>query len=109
MAPAKGKLGPERPELPVSPKSLSVQLADLRAVERHVSDQSFLGKHKAEDRSLQSLGVIVAAGTLRQHGYAGVCTHCPTLGTGEFIQCFLGHEHDDLIVLCDTQCEADRG
>src|SRR5580658_2825348 len=98
----KRTLGPGRPERLTSEK-LSVQLGNLRAVQRHISDQSLRAIHKAKDRSLQGLGVIVPASTLGHHGYARIRTYRPPLGAGEFVQRFLGHEHDDLRMPCDTQ------
>ena len=44
---------------------LLVELGDLRTFQRSVAEQTLLAEYKAEDRSLQRLGVIVATRALR--------------------------------------------
>src|SRR5258708_5093941 len=91
-----------------APTGLAVELVDLRAVERNVADQTLLAEDETQNGSLQGLGVVSAAGTLLQHGDAGISADRPTVAGGEFIQYFLRHEQNDFFVFCQAERQADR-
>jgi hypothetical protein len=56
--------GPKAANFRLANLLLLIELGNLRTFERNIADQTLLAEHKAKDRSLQRLGVIVATRTL---------------------------------------------
>src|ERR1700683_1707602 len=86
-----------------------LNLGDLRAFERQVSEQTFFMKDKAENRLPERCGIVLATRTLRHEGEGGVRAGRPILALGEPAERVGRHEQNDLAVPGDAEREADRG